>query len=102
MKPNLCPTREIESRRFNEIAAGAIRLPAPGSFFRKAVRNDDDLFGKHEGRIEADAELADERQVGLLITREAREIIERTAVSDRAEVVNQLLPGHADAIVGDL
>jgi hypothetical protein len=64
---------------------------------------DVDAVGDHEGAVEADAELADEVDVGLLaavlLLAEAAEELERAGVGDRAEVAGRLLFAHADAAV---
>ncbi len=39
----------------------AVRRPAPCLVRPGAARVDDDIVGDHEGRVEADAELADQR-----------------------------------------
>ncbi len=62
-----------------------------------------DPVGDHERRIEADSELPDQREVGLLpgIARERLEELARPAVGDGSQVGHQLIVGHADAGVAD-
>jgi hypothetical protein len=66
---------------------------------------DVDAVGDHEGAVEADAELADEVEVGLLpallLGLGALEEIEGAGVGDGAEVQGHLIAGHADAVVLD-
>ena len=65
-----------------------------------AARGDDDAVGDHEGGVEADAELAD--QAGAVLgLGEAGEKGLGAGARDGAEIVDQLLPVHADAAVGD-
>ena len=81
----------------------AVRRPAPGLPGAGAARLDDDLVGHHEGRIEADAELADQRlRLGPGVL--GGELVEKgfgAGAGDRAEACGQILAGHADAVVGD-
>ena len=63
-----------------------------------AAAGDHDAIGNHERRIEADAELAD--QIGAVLgLGEAGEKGFRAGARDGAEIVDQLLPVHADAAV---
>lgn len=56
---------------FNLIAAGVFAGPAPTLFLGSVgTAEHGDLGSHHEGGIKADAELADEAGVGLLILRE--------------------------------
>ena len=65
-----------------------------------AAAGDDDAIGHHERRIEADAELAD--QIGAVLgLGEAGEKGFGAGARDGAEIVDQLLPVHADAAVDD-
>ena len=65
-----------------------------------AAAGDDDAIGHHERRIEADAELAD--QIGAVLgLGEAGEKGFGAGACDGAEIVDQLLPVHADAAVDD-
>ena len=85
--------------------AGAISNPLPPdddqvqtSIRSGAAAGDDDALGDHEGRIEADAELAD--QIGAVLGfGEAGEKRFGAGARDGAEIVDQLLPVHADAAV---
>nr|WP_293274031.1 hypothetical protein [Nannocystis sp.] len=64
-----------------------------------------DAVGDHEGAVEADAELADEVEVGLLaallLGPGALEEVEGAGVGDGAEVKGDLVAGHADAVILD-
>ena len=53
--------RGVERERGDGKGALAVRRPAPGVLRSRAARLDHDLVGDHEGGIEADAELADQR-----------------------------------------
>ena len=60
----------------------------------------------HEGRVEADAELADHlfvRQVLVLLFRLLELLKEslRAGLRDRADVLDELITVHADAVVSD-
>ena len=59
------------------------------------------LVGDDERRIEADAELADQMRVLLLVAGELAEELARAGLGDRAEVRDDLVAAHADAVVGD-
>ena len=69
----------------------------------RAARLDHDLVGDHEGRIEADAELADQRlrfALGVL----GGELVEKglgAGAGDGAEARGQVLAAHADPVVGN-
>ena len=60
-----------------------------------------DLIGHHEGRVEADAELADHvaRRAAAFLHRLEEGL--RAGVGDGAKVLDQLLAGHADAVILD-
>ena len=61
-----------------------------------------DPVGDHEGGIEADAELADQAGPVLGLGGGQRRAERAGAgAGDGAQVVDQLLPAHADAVVGD-
>ena len=60
-----------------------------------------DPVGDDEGRIEADAELADELRILLLIAGQALEELGGTGLGDGAQVRDRLLAAHADAVVAD-
>ena len=88
-------------------SAGAISKPAPPEEVQVQVSvraglaaRDGDLVRDHERRIEADAELADQAAAVLGLVELADEGAGAGA-GDGAEVVDQLLPVHADAVVGD-
>ena len=66
-----------------------------------AARTHRHPVGDDEGRIEADAELTDQVRVLRLVAREPGQELARAGFRDRAQVVDDLLAGHADAIVGD-
>ncbi len=85
-----------------EGVALARRLPAGGRLLAGLARDDRDAVSRHEARVEADAELADQlgrgRRPGLA------DLLEEglgARARDRAEVLDQLLAAHADAAVVD-
>ena len=61
------------------------------------------LFGHHERRVETDAELADQLRQVLLVALFLKHLQEGlgAALGDGADVFDDLLLGHADAVVGD-
>ena len=89
-------------RLHGEIAIGA-RLPAHAALRRRArlAGQDLDAIGHDECRVEADAELADELRVLLLIPGEGAKELRRAGFGDGAEVGDRLLARHADAVVAD-
>ena len=66
-----------------------------------AARLDRHLVGDDERRIEADAELADQVRVLLLVAGQLREEFARAGLGDRAEVRDHFVAVHADAVVAD-
>ena len=74
--------------------AGALGAPAHALFRRQpgAARLDRDAVGDDEAAVEADAELADQLRVLLLVALERRHELARAALGDRAEVGDRLLP----------
>ena len=79
------------------VAAG--RCPGPDLFGSSAATGDNDAIGDHEGRVEADPELAD--QPGAVLGfGQAGEKGFGAGTRDGAEVVDQFLPVHADAVIG--
>ena len=95
-----------DARRFLLAGAGDLESgaaggrPGPDVALAGAAADHDDLLGDHEGGIEADAELANQAEpvLGLLQLRHERL---GAGAGDGAEMVDQLLPLHADAVVGD-
>ena len=79
----------------------AVRRPAPGLVRPGAVRVDGDFVRDHERRIEADAELPDERG-GFLARVFRRKLVEEglgAGAGDGAKPLRQVFAGHADAVV---
>ena len=64
-------------------------------------RNDGDLVGNDEGRIEADAELADQVRVLGLVAGQRREEFPGAGLGDGAEVFDGFIAAQSDAVVGD-
>ncbi len=82
----------------------ATRLPTGRVLLAGPPRHHGDLVGHHEGRVEADAELADEVVEALRRVARAHPVdqLAGARLGDRAEVLHHLLAAHADAVVGDL
>ena len=57
------------------------------------------MFGHHKGGVEPHAKLADD--VGGVVLAHLLLELQRAAAGDGAQVVLQLLLGHADAVIGD-
>ena len=81
----------------------AVRLPVHALGGRRAgpARLHDDPVGHDEGRVEADAELADEIGVLLLLAAELADEVAGAGPGDGAELAHHFFPGHADAVVDD-
>ena len=58
-----------------------------------------DFAGDDEGTVEADAELADEGAVLLLVARQCAQELLGAGLGDGAQVLHRLVPTHADAVV---
>ena len=86
---------------WRDLEAGAAGGPPdPGLAGAGTTARHLDAVGDHEGGIEADAELADQAGAVLGLGEPAHERA-RARSRDGAELVDQLLAGHADAGVGD-
>ena len=93
--------RVFKRERRDGEGALAVRRPAPGLVGSGAAGVDDDLVRDHERRVEADAELADERG-GFLARLFRRELVEEglgAGAGDGAKPLGQVFAGHANAIV---
>ena len=76
-------------------------LPAVRLLTAVLFGDDGDLFGHHEGGVEAHAELADNVGVGSLLALQLALELEAAAVGDDAQIVLQIVLVHADAVVAD-
>ena len=85
----------------NFVVALRLALPDPGLVATGSLRADRDRVRDQERRIEADAELADHRDVLLLLGRQRLHQLLRARARDRAEVRDQVVLRHADAVVAD-
>ncbi len=95
--------RGLECERRDGERTLAVGRPAPRMRLARPARVDHDVVGDHEGGIEADAELADQR-LGLLARVLGRQLVEKSlgaGAGDGAEARGQVLARHADSIVGD-
>jgi hypothetical protein len=87
-------------RRLDGEAAGAVRTPDPGLVGTGLAGDDLDGGGHHEGGVEADAELADEAGRAVAGGGLAHEGL-GSRLGNGAEIVDQLVAAHADAVVYD-
>ena len=78
------------------VALHALALPHPGLLLALSAGNDSDLLRHHERGIEAHTELADNIDVVALVLRLE---IQRAGLGDGAQILFQLLFGHADAVI---
>jgi hypothetical protein len=85
------------------VVALSCRFPAYAMFLRQAgaPRGQRDTVGDDEAGIEADAELADQLRILLLVAAELAEELARTGFGDGADVFDDFLPVHADAVVAN-
>ena len=84
------------------VPVGPVGLPHEGLVAAVGLGDDGDRVGHHEGGVEAHAELADDVDVlPLVLLVHLLLELEGAAVGDGAQVVLQLLLGHAHAVVGD-
>ena len=86
--------------RDRELAA-PVRLPGERLFRPGGARDHLHALRHHEGGIEADAELPDQRDIVLCIAGQPVGEGGGAGARDGAEILRQLLPPHAFAIVGD-
>ena len=91
--------RRALRRLLDREAAAAIGTPAPGVLLARLARDHLDLARDHERRIEADPELADQVQIPGAVAAELGDEALGARARDRAEVLDQLVPAHADAVV---
>ena len=90
--------RRLLLGRLQLIAVRTAGLPLPCLVGAVGLGDDRHLVGHHEGGVEADAELADDVDVLVLVVLLE---VEGAGVGDGAEVLLQLLLRHADAVIGD-
>jgi hypothetical protein len=82
--------------------SGAVGRPGERLLRSGLARRDLDPVRHHEGGVKADAELAD--KAGAVLRLAAGEVLGERAgagAGDGAQVIDELLPTHADAVVGD-
>ena len=84
------------------VAAVAARFPGPRFVVSGGAGFERDLVGDHEGRVKADAELADQFRIvlGLVFLKFLHEL-PSAGTGDGADVALEFLLGHADAVVLD-
>ena len=86
--------------RFGDLkSVRTVGIPAVCLLLAACAGDDRDMGGDHERGVETDAELTDDVDIldGVVLLLE----LERSALRDDAEVVFQLVAGHADAVVLD-
>ena len=79
----------------------ARRHPARAGVLPGAPREHLHFGGDDERAVEADAELADQGAVGLLVAGEPVEELLGAGLGDGAEIGDHFVAAHADAVVGD-
>ena len=90
----------------DQVGAVAGRLPARRRLGAEPAGHQHDLVGDHERRVEADAELPDQPGRGLgvalllSLAQRGHELLGARA-RDGADVLDHVVAGHADAVVGD-
>ena len=93
--------RRAGRRLLHRVAAAAVRRPQPALLGAGLAAAHDDPVGHHEHRVEADAELADQLQVLVLLAGELAQELGRARAGDRAQILDQVVAVHADAVVAD-
>ena len=88
-------------RGLDGVALDAVGLPGEGLVGAEGATHDTDLVRHHERGVEPDAELADNVHVIALVLGVLLLELLRAGVRDGAEVLVELLLGHADAVVRD-
>src|SRR5216683_4322348 len=86
---------------FDAKLAFAVGDPAPTLALASLAAPHLNLFGNHKRRIKADAELADQAHI---LAGVARELVDKSGgagARDRAEIFDELLSIHADAVIGN-
>ena len=88
---------------FDLEVADALAAPAHALIGAEAgaPRLDRDAVGDDEAGVEADAELADQVGVLLLVTLQLGHELARAALGDGAQVLDRFVAAHADAVVAD-
>ena len=82
------------------VAVGARALPAVSLLLTVLLRHHRDPVRRHEGGVEAHAELTDDVHVFIVLAHLLPELV-GAAGGDDAQIVLQLLLAHADAVVAD-
>ena len=94
-------SRAVTFGGFNAVAPAAITLPEHRFCFASPAREHGDLFGGHEGGVEADAKLADQLG-GISLTARTLELLEKFSgarLCQRTEVRDHIVAVHPDAVV---
>ena len=89
---------------FQAVFTIACGFPFISLFFAGLAGDDGDFIGDHEGRIEADAELADEVLVRAVCILGFLQFFQESlgaGLGDGAQVFHQILFVHAQAVIGD-
>src|SRR5207248_349451 len=86
--------------RLERVLAPAVGLPADAFAGPLPAGGDRHPLGHDEAGVEAHAELADECRVPALVAGQGRQELPGARFGDRADVVDDLRPAHADPVVG--
>ena len=86
---------------FDQKLAAAFRTPPPGPVLAGFAAHHVNLLGHRKGGVEADTELPDERGILLLVTGQALQELRGAGPGDGAEVLDQFIVTHTDAVIGD-
>ena len=101
MKQDARPSERCVFALLDSEAAETVAFPAPAVLLASPPREDFDPVRHHEGRIEADAELADQVHLRFLVA-ELAEKLGGARMGDGAQVLDQFVAVHPDAAVADL
>ncbi len=93
--------RQIDGRDGEFAVAARLPVHTRSGIQAGATRIHVDAVGDDERGIEADAELADQLRVLLLIAGHAGEEFGGARLGNRTEVLDGFLAAHADAVIGD-
>ena len=94
------PRRLRFARRRDLEAAASRRGPGPSLLRARVPAHDFDAVRHHESRVEPHPELADQARAIFRLCKLLHESASAGA-GDGAEIVDEILPPHADAVIGD-
>ena len=85
-------------RLFDRVTVRPVGLPAVRLLLAVRLRDDRHLVGHHECGVETNAELTDDVDVFIL---DVFLEVQAAALGDDAQVLVEILLGHADAVIAD-